>query len=185
MIHTRKELKRYIHIDNEEYFRLTRKERLIGKIARYPNYEIMRYKVALRKAEYWMRTTKLGKMGFLCGLLYERKKNCIGKKLGIEIEVDCFEPGLQIYHSAGIVVNPKARIGKNCKLHGANCIGNNGKTQEVPMVGNNVDIGFGACIIGGVRIADNVTIGSNAVVVNDCLHEGAILVGSPAREVSK
>lgn len=185
MILTRKELKQYIYSDNEEYFKQSLKERVIGKIARYPNYEIMRYKVALRKAEYWMRATRFGKIGFFCSLLYERKKNCIGKKLGIEIEVNCFESGLQVYHTAGIVVNPKAKIGKNCKLHGANCIGNNGKTQEVPMIGNNVDIGFGACIIGGVRIADNVKIGSNAVVVKDCLHEGAILVGVPAREVQK
>ncbi len=183
MIQTRQELKQYICADNAEYLKRSRKERLVGRIARYPDYEIMRYKVALRKAEYFTNSVKLGKIGFLLGLLYERRKNRLGKKLGIEVEVNCFAPGLQVYHAGEIIVNPKARIGKNCRLHGCNCIGNNGKTQDVPMIGDDVDIGFGACVIGGVHVADRVKIGCNAVVVKDCLHEGATLVGIPAREI--
>ncbi|MBQ5671727.1 MAG: serine acetyltransferase, partial [Oscillospiraceae bacterium] len=83
----------------------------------------------------------------------------------------------------GIVVNPNVRAGKNCQLHGGNCIGNNGKTQGVPTIGDNADLGYGACIIGEVRLADDVTVGCNAVVVHNCDECGAVLVGIPAKKL--
>ena len=35
-------------------------------------------------------------------------------------------------------------------LHGDNCIGNNGKTEGCPIIGDNVDIGTGAKILGAI-----------------------------------
>ena len=78
-----------------------------------------------------------------------------------------------------------ARIGENSSLHGANCIGNNGKTQGVPRIGNNVDIGYGAVIIGDIEIVDDVVIGANAVVNKSVLTPGAVVVGVPARIVKE
>lgn len=69
-------------------------------------------------------------------------------------------------------------------MHGDNCIGNNGITDDAPTIGNNVDIGFGAKIIGGIKIADDVKIGAGAIVVKDCLRKGATLVGVPAHEIN-
>lgn len=85
-----------------------------------------------------------------------------------------------IYHTNGIVVNGDARIGKNCKLHGSNVIGNMGTDLGVPTIGDNVRLGAGAKVLGNVRIADNVKIGAGAVVLHDCLEEGALLIGIPA-----
>lgn len=65
-------------------------------------------------------------------------------------------------------------------MHGNNCIGNDGITDECPKIGNNVDIGYGSIIIGNITIADNVKIGANSLVNKDCLEENVILIGSPA-----
>lgn len=40
-------------------------------------------------------------------------------------------------------------------------------------------------IIGNMVISDNVKIGANAVVINSCYDEGAILVGVPERKIEK
>ncbi|WOI53343.1 hypothetical protein [Parvularcula sp. LCG005] len=49
-----------------------------------------------------------------------------------------------------------------------------------PKIGNLVDIGVGAVIIGGVTVGEGATIGANAVVIKD-VPVGATAVGVPAR----
>ncbi|MDB4586226.1 hypothetical protein OAE01_02040 [Akkermansiaceae bacterium] len=100
--------------------------------------------------------------------------------MNIEIYPGCFDEGLRIFHY-GIVVNPKARIGKNCKLHGNNCIGNNGTDPGAPIIGDDVDIGFGAVVIGNVVIPDGTVIGANAVVCRSIEGDGHVVVGIPAK----
>ena len=47
-------------------------------------------------------------------------------------------------------------------------------------VGNNVWIGFGACILRKVTVGDNAVIGTNAVVTQD-VPPNAVVAGVPAR----
>ena len=49
-------------------------------------------------------------------------------------------------------------------------------------VGNNVWIGYGACILRGVTIGDNAVIGTNAVVTED-VPANAVVGGVPARVI--
>jgi acetyltransferase-like isoleucine patch superfamily enzyme len=49
-------------------------------------------------------------------------------------------------------------------------------------VGNNVWIGYGACILRGVTIGDNAVIGTNAVVTRD-VPDNAVVAGVPARVI--
>jgi acetyltransferase-like isoleucine patch superfamily enzyme len=49
-------------------------------------------------------------------------------------------------------------------------------------VGNNVWIGYGACILRGVTVGDNAIIGTNAVVTKD-VPENAVVAGVPARVI--
>jgi len=51
--------------------------------------------------------------------------------------------------------------------------------KRAPIIGNNVDIGAGAKILGPIRIGDNVRIGANAVVLRD-VPDNSIAVGVPA-----
>lgn len=139
----------------------------------------------LRKGEYYRGKIKKSKNPFWKFLyLFNRcKRNRLGVKIGAEIPEDTFDIGLIIHHSGSIVINGNSVIGKNCQLHGDNCIGNNGKIGEekkCPHIGDNVDIGVGAKIIGDIYIANNVKIGANAVVTKSCYEEGSVLVGIPA-----
>jgi acetyltransferase-like isoleucine patch superfamily enzyme len=48
------------------------------------------------------------------------------------------------------------------------------------VVGSNVWIGYGACILRGVRVGDNAIVGTNAVVTKD-VPANAVVGGAPAR----
>ena len=180
MIKTKKELKEYIQADNNWLLAKTLKDKLVSKIASYPTRVLKKYLKYLRKQEYYLNTGK----GFRA-IYYEGKKNRLGLKLGIEIGPNVFGKGLNLYHAGNIVINPAVRVGANCSLHGGNCIGNNGITQDVPVIGDNVDIGFGAVIIGGITIASNVKIGANAVVNRSITEENCVVAGVPAKIVKR
>ena len=87
------------------------------------------------------------------------------------------------YNGLGIVIHPRCKIGDNVTIGAHVTIGGRGG-PGVPIIGNNVFLGAGAKILGGIRIGDNARIGANAVVLTD-VPENATAVGVPARIVSK
>jgi serine O-acetyltransferase len=91
-----------------------------------------------------------------------------------------FGPGFVLIHSYGVVINSSVRGGRDVKLEHLVTIG--AEKDAAPLLGENVFVGAGAKIIGGVRIGSNVRIGANAVVVDD-VPDGATAVGVPARVV--
>ena len=93
--------------------------------------------------------------------------------------------GLYIGHTVGVEVNTFAVIGKNCNLSQGVTIGqtNRGKRKGAPVIGDNVYIGSGAKIIGGIRVGDNAAIGANCVVTED-VPDNAVVVGVPGKTVS-
>ena len=184
MISSRKELKEYIASDNSWYHPAGLKDRLVARIAHYPQWRLERYLVFLRKQEYYINTARGSRIKGFLGIYYEGRKNALGEKLGMEIPPNCFGKGLQIYH-AGIVVNAAVQAGDNCKLHGVNCIGNNGLTKAVPRLGDDVELGYGSVIIGDVRIADHCIVGANAVVNRSFEEAGSTVVGVPARKIDR
>ena len=170
----------------EKEFRLyfqNRKSYIRGKLLRERNCTLWKYQRAIRYLEYYASHSGWSKKWYYA--YYSRKVNRLGFKLGIEMWHSCFAPGLRIYHSEGIVVNSHARIGMICKLHGCNCIGNKGEESGAPVIGDNCNIGFGASIIGPIRIGNNVTIAAGAVVCNSFAENNVILAGVPARIVKK
>ena len=185
VIQSTNDLREYLLSDNQTFKSWTRKQRFVSMLCKEPMYVLDRFLYYLRKEEYYLNTSNGSRMKGIFGLYYDRKRNRLGNQLGIEICPNCFEKGLTIFHIGSIIINPAARIGQNCKLHGANCIGNNGKTEAVPRIGNNVDIGYGAVLIGDIEIADNVKIGANAVVNKSVLVPGSVVVGIPAKIIEK
>lgn len=157
---------------------MTCKERILEWLIRPEKYYIRRYLRFLRKEEKYTFT----KPQKLLAYWYKARKNRLGSRLGFIISAGCFEEGLQIEHYGSIIVNPKARIGRNCKIHGNCCIGSTGGfPDDSPVIGDNVDIGQSAQILGGIRIADGVRIGAGAVVVKDVLNSGVTVVGIPGK----
>src|SRR5690606_24072101 len=88
--------------------------------------------------------------------------------------------GLYLGHWGAIVINPKAKIGKNCNLAQGVTIGqtNRGESAGVPVIGDNVWIGANAVIVGGITIGNNVMIAPNSYV-NRSVASNSIVVGNP------
>jgi serine O-acetyltransferase len=80
----------------------------------------------------------------------------------------------------GVVINTKVRAGRNLVIH--HCVTLGAERNKTPILGDNVYIGAGAKVIGGVRVGSNVKIGANAVVTKD-VPDGATVIGIPARAV--
>ena len=169
--------------DNGWYVQKSWKYRIIDAFTETPYYVLKQYLIYLRKYEYHYNNSKGSRYHTYLGFYYERKKNRLGRKLGIEIGPNCFGKGLSIWHYGSIIVNPDVRAGEYCTLHGGNCIGNNGDSKSVPMLGNYVDIGYGAVVIGDITIADGTVIGANAVVNKSVSEPGGTYVGAPARRL--
>ncbi|NRB81599.1 MAG: serine acetyltransferase [Saccharospirillaceae bacterium] len=144
--------------------------------------EIWRYQRLLRKQEYY-KNCKKGVLSSVIQLWLEYTRKRLGNRLGFSIPCNVFGPGLSIAHVGTIVVNPKAKIGKNCRIHVCVNIGA-AKDQDVaPVIGNNVYIGPGAKLFGAITLGDNISIGANAVVNKSFPEGNCTLVGVPAKKV--
>ncbi len=85
-----------------------------------------------------------------------------------------------IDHFGGIIVSGYARFGDDCRIRNGVTIGLRRTDEPVaPIIGNNVDIGAGAKLLGPITIGDNSIIGANAVVIRD-VPANSIAVGVPA-----
>lgn len=179
MIETRAQLKACIQEDRKAYIQPgdLKEMVLMGEV----KLKIYKFVKLLRYTEY--HKNQNGIFHKLLYVYYRRRKNRLGIKLGIEMTYNCFDSGLTIYHAGNIVVNGDVRVGKNCRLHGSNCIGNDGKSYACPQIGNNVRLGVGAKVIGDVKIADNIIIAAGAVVVDSFSEPGITIAGVPARRV--
>lgn len=103
--------------------------------------------------------------------------------LGIELRPQTkVGPGLRIYHGLGIVVSDKAFIGSNVTLRQNVTIGNNGYRADSPKIGDSVDIGAGAIVIGDITVGAGAIIGAGAVVTRDVASH-SVVVGNPSRVI--
>jgi serine O-acetyltransferase len=85
-----------------------------------------------------------------------------------------------IDHFGGIVISGYAKFGDNCRIRNGVVVGLQRVDEPcAPVIGNNVDIGSGAKVLGPIKIGNNVVIGANAVVIRD-VPDNCIAVGVPA-----
>jgi serine O-acetyltransferase len=124
-----------------------------------------------------MRALVRWRLGLPAAFIYKLNAFLTGAVIGRGAE---FGPGLVVLHSVALVVNKSVRGGANVVLEGAVTIG--AEKDRSPVLGDNVFVGAGARIIGGVTLGSDVRIGANAVVVKD-VPDGATAVGVPARVV--
>jgi serine O-acetyltransferase len=110
-------------------------------------------------------------------LLFKLVQIVTGIELPCEVEIG---QNFIIDHFGGIVISGYAKFGDNCRIRNGVVVGlRNVKDARAPIVGNNVDIGAGAKLLGPIRIGDNVHIGANAVVLCD-VPDNSVAVGVPA-----
>ncbi len=105
--------------------------------------------------------------------------------LGLELPLGTkIGKGLTIYHGFGLVVNPGTVIGNYCILRQGVTIGNillkDGTESKCPKIGDHVEVGANAIIIGDITIGNHAKIGAGAVVTKD-VPEGRVAVSSKLR----
>ena len=125
----------------------------------------------------YLRIKKCLRIFYYMSLLKFRR---VSIRYGIDISSNLKKGGngLVINHYSCIVVHVNCELGEGVTLGQGGTIGTNGRGE--PVLGNNVDVGAGAAIIGNVHIGNNVLIGANSVVTHD-IPDNAIVAGNPAR----
>jgi serine O-acetyltransferase len=93
-----------------------------------------------------------------------------------------FGPGFVLIHPIGVVINSAVSGGRNVWIESSVVIGDN--RGGVPALADDIFIGSGAKVIGGIAIGSGARIGANAVVLRD-VAANTTVVGIPARPVAK
>ena len=176
MICSRESLKEYLEQDRLALNIERKKPRVIGD-------EIWKFQIALRKYEYYLNVPGGVMHKFRMVLAYMRYHR-LAVVLGLTIPPNVFDGGHSIAHAGSIVINNKAKVGQNCRIHPGVTIGATNGINKAASIGKNCYLGSGAKIIGNIQIADGVAIGANAVVVKSILESDTTWAGVPARKVS-
>ncbi|HEX7095055.1 MAG TPA: serine O-acetyltransferase [Acidimicrobiales bacterium] len=118
-------------------------------------------------------------------LLYRRLYRWVRNVYGIELPYTVkLGRRVAIDHQSGIVIHGATELGDDVRIRQNVTMGV--RTVDdlygAPVIGNGVDVGAGAVILGRVQIGDRAVIGANAVVLDD-VPAGALAVGVPARVV--
>ena len=98
--------------------------------------------------------------------LYRHARNTYGIELPYSASVGS---DVVIEHQSGIIIHGNCRIGNACIIRQGVTLGNRyiDRPLEAPELGNGVNVGAGAKILGKVKIGDNAVIAANAVVLQD------------------
>lgn len=75
-------------------------------------------------------------------------------------------PNLTIHHPYCIVIHPNSVIGANCTLRHGVTIGNDGRTDAAPTIGDNVSFGCFASVFGNTNIASNTRLPAFSITVS-------------------
>jgi L-malate glycosyltransferase len=93
--------------------------------------------------------------------------------------------GFEVQHRGfGIVVHPRAEIGRNVTLSPCVTIGGRSGAYDVPKIGDGVFVASGAKILGDITIGHGAVIGANAVVIRS-VGERCVAAGVPARIIRR
>ncbi len=111
--------------------------------------------------------------------LYRKVRNTYGIDLPYTVKLG---RRVVIEHQSAIIIHGECTIGDDCIIRQGVTLGNRylEKPLESPQLGDRVNVGAGAKILGKVNLGDDVNIGANAVVLSD-VPAGKTAVGIPAK----
>lgn len=119
--------------------------------------------VVLHRIAHWFKRNGIPVLG---PMVARFNQFLTGVEIGPGAEIG---PGLRIAHGQGIVIGGYAKVGRNALLLHQVTIGSPSpsRVESMPVIGDNVFIGAGAKVIGGIKVGDDVFIGVNAIVARD------------------
>jgi serine O-acetyltransferase len=138
--------------------------------------------VVLFRLAYWCGTHRLRPLGKAFSLM-----NFV--VFGLEIGIDCeIGPGLYFPHTFGTVIGAR-RIGANAVIYHNVTLGAKEPDlayapEKRPDVGDDVFLGSGAKILGGIRLGNRAVVAANAVVL-ESVPDGAMVGGIPAKVIKR
>lgn len=134
---------------------------LRGRINAPSTYFVRR----LRRFEYVKNCHGGWPAGWMIYLVTRLRFEAISRKYGYSIPANVFGPGLSIAHLGTIVINSKARVGANCRLHHGVTIGST--RGKAPLIGDEVFMAPGSSVYGEVVVGDRVHLGPGVVIIED------------------
>lgn len=120
-------------------------------------------------------------------MYYKLRLKNLSKRTQIQIPAETqIGEGFYIGHIGRIIINPKAKLGKNINIATGVTIGqeNRGIRKGAPTIGNNVWIGTNAVIVGNITIGDDVLI-APLTYINFNVPPHSIVIGNPGKIISK
>lgn len=105
-----------------------------------------------------------------------------GRMMGLQIPPHAIYFGIKLYHWGWMIVNGKAKIGKNLTIYPG--VTDGGAKTGVPSIGDNVFLELRSKVFGGITIGNNVIVAPNAVVVKD-VPDNCVVAGVPAKIIKK
>jgi serine O-acetyltransferase len=138
--------------------------------------------MALYRFGRWRYTIRWRWLRLPFSFLYKVLKPICEILTGIELPCEVtLGRRFRIDHFGGIIISGDAVFGDDCVVRNGVTVGlKNTGFRGSPVLGNRVDIGAGAKILGAIHIGDDVVIGANAVVLTDVI-SNSVAVGVPAR----
>tara|TARA_B100000674_G_C37972562_1_gene977705 strand:+ start:635 stop:1381 length:747 start_codon:yes stop_codon:yes gene_type:complete len=144
----------------------------------YPGFQAL----SIHRLSHWLWRRKLP-LKFIARLLSQTCRILTGIEIhpGAQIGKSVF-----IDHGMGVVIGETAEIGDRCLLYQGVTLGGTGKEngKRHPTLEENVVVGAGAKVLGGIRIGENTRIGAGSVVVKD-VQKNCTVVGVPGRIVQQ
>ena len=172
----------YLFVDSESKRKMQEEVKryntsFLAHIACYDSYYIGTYIHYLRLEEFYRSHTTM--INRILGGVYSVLRRRIGLRTGFNIPPFTCGYGILISHIGNIIINGKARIGKNVHLQPGVVVG---KTTHdaFPVIGDNCYLCLGAKVFGAVKVGNNVMVAPNAVVTKD-VDSNTIVGGVPAK----
>jgi serine O-acetyltransferase len=140
--------------------------------------------VAVHRFGNWRMGLKQRALRAPCTVLYRTLATSVNLSFGIKLDYTVkLGRRVRIWHHGGMILGARS-IGDDVHIRQNTTFGVANRLQPLakPVIGDRVDIGCGAAILGQIRVEHDSVVGANAVVVRD-VPPHSVVVGVPARVV--
>lgn len=179
MIKTKKDLKFYLMEDKKQY-NLPSYWRL-GLILGYEKCHIWRYVRCLRLYEYALNNSG-GITGKIRLIFRKIRFSQLKLKTGVMVLPNTIGYGFRILHMTGGIMISCKSAGNYLTVSGGVVVGQRDSIENIPTLGENVNLAVGCKIIGKLKIGNNVMVAPNSFVFRN-VPDNCTVVGVPSKKI--